>query len=124
MRRSRRLLILSLLFACPLLRAAETSDEQTLKQARIATDGPGLLDFFRARIPDRADAKKIKQLITQLGDESFEKREEASRALVALGPRARDALRVAAKDADLEIARRAEDCLQTIEEAGARSAAL
>jgi hypothetical protein len=113
-----------LLLACPLLRAAETADEQLLRQAHIATDGPGLLAFFRTRLPDSTDEKKIKSLIIQLGDESFEKREEASKQLIAMGMRARNALRVAVKDADLEISRRAEDCLQTIEEAGARSVTL
>jgi HEAT repeat protein len=128
MRRSfvrRLVLITAFLSPFPLtLQAAETDDEQILKQARIPTTGAGLVDFFKQRTPDAGDEKEIKALVAKLGDESFEVREEASKKLVAFGPRARAALRKAMSDPDLEIARRAEDCLSTIQEEGARAPAL
>ena len=108
--RLHHVLIVVLLFLnCSTLRALDTEDEQLLKQARIPTTGSGLVDFFKDRTPEAGDDKTLKSLITKLGDESFEVREEASKKLTALGPRARAALRKAANDPDLEIARRAED---------------
>jgi HEAT repeat protein len=104
--------------------ADETPDEQLLKQAGVAADGPGLLEFFRARIINTADEKKLQSLVRQLGDDSYPVREEASKKLTALGPRARPALTAALKDGDPEIARRAEECLKTIEEEGAKAGTL
>src|SRR5262249_9133107 len=88
------------------------------------TTGDGLVDYFKKRTPDGGDEKQIKALIAKLGDESFEVREEASKKLVALGPRARAALRKAVNDPDLEIARRAENCRGTSEQEVARSLGL
>jgi hypothetical protein len=99
------------------VRADELSaDEEMLREARIATDGPGLLEFFRQRVIDTSDADRIKALIRQLGDDSFERREQASRQLVAIGGRARPLLRQALHDPDIEIVRRAEACLRKIEQ--------
>ena len=57
---------------------------------------------------DVPDEKAIRALITQLGDESFQKREEAQKRLAAVGPPALELLRKAAKDAaDLETRNRA-----------------
>jgi regulation of enolase protein 1 (concanavalin A-like superfamily) len=54
------------------------------------------------------DEKAIRALIAQLGDDSFEKREEAQKRLGAIGPPALELLRKAAKDgADLETRERA-----------------
>jgi hypothetical protein len=97
-------------------RAGAAADEQELRQAGIATDGPGLLAFFRNRTVDGTDQERIRATIRRLGDDSFTAREQASRQLVALGPRARQALREAVKDPDVEIARRAQECLRQIEE--------
>jgi hypothetical protein len=91
------------------------ADELVLKAARIPTDGPGLLDFFRKRTLAAADLDHVQLLIQKLGDDSFDEREKASASLVAVGKAAVPLLRQAAKDADPEIARRAEKCLQLIE---------
>lgn len=93
---------------------APTADEQTLQQAGIAVDGPGLLAFFRQRTLDDSSEESIRKLIRQLGDDRFPKRQEASRKLVSIGPRARSFLQAAALDEDPEIARRARDCLRRI----------
>jgi HEAT repeat protein len=95
---------------------APSEDEQMLKQAGVATDGPGLVAFFRQRMTDVADEARIKALVRQLGDDQFKVREKASRRLVHLGVRARPFLQAATRDEDLEIARRARECLRRIGE--------
>jgi hypothetical protein len=52
------------------------TDEEVLSASKLPTDGQGLLTFFRERTLHLGDVKRIAQLIEQLGDESFEKREE------------------------------------------------
>jgi hypothetical protein len=90
------------------------ADEELLKAQGVPADGPGLLQFFKKRARQGASPRRIKELIRQLGDDSFEKREEASRELLGLGPRARAHLKEALKDPDLEIRKRAERCLKGI----------
>ena len=98
--------------------AVETSraDVEMLKAHGIATDGPGLLAFFRQRTADVADTTRIQALVRQLGDDQFKQREKASKQLVMIGPRARPFLQEAVKDADPEISRRARECLTHIGE--------
>jgi hypothetical protein len=100
--------------------AAETSqslrDEQTLRDARMAADGPALVEFFRKRTIKDVDPTQLKLLVRQLGDDSFEVREKASAQLVQLGATAVPYLKEALKDPDVEIVRRAEDCLKRVGE--------
>jgi hypothetical protein len=91
-------------------------DEQALRDAGIPTDGSGLLTFFRNRTIDAADAGRLEKLVKQLGDDSFTVRELASKQLVAIGARARKVLTEALKDPDVEVARRAQECLRLIEQ--------
>jgi HEAT repeat protein len=101
------------------LLAADDPDERALKQAGVATDGAGLLDYFRKRGKDEVGPDKIAALIKQLGDDSFDRREGASAQLVAIGPRAEEQLRGAVKSPpDAEVKRRAELCLQQIAKGG------
>ncbi len=99
-------------------RAADgpSRDEQALREAGIPTDGPGLLTFFRNRTIDAGDAGRLEKLVKQLGDDSFTARELASKQLVAVGARARKVLTEALKDPDVEISRRAQECLRLIEQ--------
>jgi len=61
------------------------------------------------------DAERVAQLIRQLGDDNFRRREAASKELTALGEPALAALKkAAASDGDPEIRRRAEGITQTI----------
>lgn len=92
------------------------ADERTLKAATVGTDGPALLDFLRKQTLAVDDQDKIKALVKQLGDDSFQAREDASARLVALGSKARPFLLPAAKSTDPEVSRRAQQCLQQIEE--------
>ena len=44
-------------------------DEQMLKNARVATDGPALLELFRKQTHMSADREKVRTLVRQLGDD-------------------------------------------------------
>lgn len=90
------------------------ADEQTLKNAKLAVEGPALLDYFRKLAKTGTDRDKMLSLIKHLGDESFEVREKASADLIGLGAVAVPYLKEALKDGDLEVVRRAERCLKEI----------
>lgn len=90
-------------------------DEQVVAEAKVATDGPALLQFLRQRTLSEADRQKISALIQQLGDDEFAIREKASADLVALGPLAVPLLRQSVGHPDIEVARRAEGCLDVLD---------
>lgn len=90
------------------------ADERTLKAAGLGSDGPDLLEFFRKRTLTDAERANIQALVRQLGDNAFKVRERASSDLAARGITAVAFLRPAVKDPDLEVARRAEECLRVI----------
>jgi HEAT repeat protein len=95
------------------LRAGEkpvNPDEELLREAKVGTDGPGLLAFFRDRIPADEDVMHPERLVEQLASPSFAKREEASRKLIRLEGMALPLVRQAESDPDAEVARRAKEC--------------
>src|SRR5215831_14151923 len=94
---------------------AAALDERVLKEARLAVDGPSLLEFFRKRTISNTDLERIGQLIRDLGDDSFELRQKASAQLVATGAAAVPLLKQATKSEDIEVVRRAQECLKHIE---------
>ena len=77
-------------------------------------DGPTLLAAFRHRTLNKEELTAAKALITQLGDNSFAKRDRATAEVIALGSKVVGLLREAAKDPDLEHAKRVEICLKQI----------
>jgi hypothetical protein len=101
---------------------AVAHDEQLLKEAKVASDGPSLLEFFRKRTISNTDLERIKKLIADLGNDSFEVRQNASAQLVTAGATALPLLKQeikdqqSSKDPDIEVVRRAEECLKHIEE--------
>jgi HEAT repeat protein len=95
------------------MRASEAADEKRLQQAGVKTDADSLLEFFRTRTV-RVDQQQVKILVQQLSHRSFSVRKKASAALVALGARAVPLLRAATHDGELEVRRRAEECLAQI----------
>jgi hypothetical protein len=95
--------------------ADSAADEQLLRQAQLAADGPSLLNYFRQRTVAANDRQRIERLIRQLGDPAYAVRERASAELIACGLPAVSLLRQAAADPDVEVARRAERCLAQIE---------
>lgn len=90
------------------------ADEKVLQAAGVPTDGPGLVDFFRKRTRGHVERGKIEALIKRLGDEDFAVREQATRALMALGEAAVPALKQAAKEGDAETQSRAKRCLESL----------
>jgi HEAT repeat protein len=116
-------------------------DEQLLRGARVGTDGPALLEFFRKREPREDEAarfvaatlnllgffrkrgpseeerQRVDELVGKLGSRAYRLRERAMTELIKLGLAARPALGRAAKDKDPEIAWRAQECLDVIDQA-------
>jgi HEAT repeat protein len=80
-----------------------------------AADGSALLEFFRKRTLSDEQRQRIQALIRQLGDDAFAVREKASSELAAMGDPVAPLLRLAIKSTDVEIARRAEECLQMLD---------
>lgn len=99
-------------------------DEKVLKQAGLATDGPSLFTYLRDNTPDQASRSKIKELIGQLGDATFARRERATAELAQWGLKAASLLREARRSADPETARRAENCLRRVRHGPAAKVAL
>lgn len=93
----------------------EKADEKTLQAADVGTEGEALLTFFRRRTPTEEDERLIGRLVRQLGNDSYDLREQASRALTERGRTALPALRAALADSDFEIVRRAKACIGEIE---------
>jgi HEAT repeat protein len=88
--------------------------ERTLREASLPVDGPGLLAYVKAQTPSLEDDARLQRLVRQLGDDDFDKREEASQELVKAGRKAVAYLKPAAASKDLEVARRAEKCLEAV----------
>jgi hypothetical protein len=90
-------------------------DERTLQAQKIPTDGPGLLDYFRRRTASPTDQVAISHWIQLLGDPAYAVRENASHKLIERGPAALAALRRALDHPDLEVKRRAVQCIDAIQ---------
>jgi len=94
---------------------AVAADEALLKAAGLTGDGPALLDYFRKRTVQSVDPKKIKSLIKQLDDDSFQMRERASEELVKYRKFAEPWLNEALKGSKSpEVVRRVQRCLERI----------
>jgi hypothetical protein len=91
------------------------AEEQALRAAKVAPDGPALLEFVRKHTLADADRNALRELIRRLGDDAFAVREKASAELAAQGPAAAPLLRQAVNDPDPEISRRASQCLKKME---------
>jgi HEAT repeat protein len=89
-------------------------DEELLREAKVGTDSPGLLAFFRERTPGEEDLLHPERLVRQLASPSFDKREEASRTLIRLERIALPLVRRALSDDDAEVAKRAKACVAEI----------
>lgn len=92
-----------------------TSAERTLKSAGIELETSALLAFFRERTLSAADQDRLAQMVRQLGSNDFFAREQASTDLIRAGRAALPYLKSSVDDSDLEIARRAQDCLDNIQ---------
>lgn len=114
------LLALGLLLGITLPVAAEapTEEEQILQAAQVGTTDKELLDFFRRRTLTEAGRLRIEELVRHLGHELFAVREAASNELSAAGSSVNRYLERARQSTDLEVVRRAEECLKQIKDAG------
>src|SRR5262245_57782403 len=92
-------------------------DEGILKAGKVKADGPGVLSSLRTGYTETTD-DRIRDLVEQLGDDSWYRREEASARLVGIGIRARRFLEAARRHEDLEIRMRARRCLDKMEDNG------
>jgi HEAT repeat protein len=100
---------------------SNADDEELLKKSGVKADGPSILEFFRKRTLSQTGQQRIAALIRQLGDDSFQARERASHELVAVGTVATPFLQTALRSSDIEVARRAEECLRLIEDGEGRA---
>jgi hypothetical protein len=99
----------------PAAKPEPSEDEKLLQAAKVATEGPGLLEFFRKRTPSDKDRERVAGLIRLLGEESFPARQKAADDLVAVGPTALPQLRRALGDRDEEVRQRARECIEAID---------
>lgn len=96
--------------------SAETAqDEQLLRKAHVTADGPGVLEFFRRRTLPDDYPKQVEHLIRRLGDDSAKVRNQARKDLIALGPPALPALRLALKNPEDVVQDLARQCIHVLE---------
>jgi hypothetical protein len=102
-------------YAAPPAEKISPDDEKLLKGAKLAVEGPALLDYFRKRTVTPQKRAEIDQLIRKLGDDSFQVREKASDDLRAFGAVALPQLRRAVDYPDEEIRERAREGIAAVE---------
>jgi len=89
--------------------------EKTLKDAKLAVDGPALLGVFKSRTLSDDDRAKLAEMVKLLGDRSFKVRDKASQDLAKAGRSALPLLERAKQSSDPEVARRAERAIDEIQ---------
>lgn len=99
------------------------ADIETIKAANIAFEGKALLEFYKNHTVTDADRTRLNDLIKQLGDDDFDKREAASDTIEKFGVAAIGLLRQAERTGDIEVIRRCERCLKNIEKVPTRTLA-
>jgi hypothetical protein len=93
----------------------EEADQKLLQAAKVGTDGPALLEFFRKQTVAKIDQGRIAQLVRRLGDKNYRVRRNATAGLKAIGVPALPALRATLKARDIEVRLRAGQCVRAIE---------
>ena len=96
------------------------SDIETIRTAGMAVEAKALLEFFQKHTVTDADRGRLTSLINQLGDDDFDRREQASDDILRFGVAAIGLLRQAERTKDPEITRRCELCLKHIEKVPTR----
>jgi hypothetical protein len=86
---------------------ARDPDYELLKSVGVEPNGPALLKFFRDRTAD-TDPRELAKLIRQLGDDSYQVRENSQKELVRIGIPTLAAFKLVEADADPEIRWRVE----------------
>lgn len=99
------------------------ADLETIKAANYAHEGKALIEFFQKHTVTDADRAKLTELIKQLGDDDFDRREQASEEIEKYGVSAIGPLRQAERTGNPEVLRRCELCLKNIEKVPTRTLA-
>ena len=99
------------------------ADIETLKAGNIEFEGKSLLEFFQKHTVTDSDRARLGDLIRQLGDDDFDKREDASAQIEKFGVPAIGLLRQAERTTNPEVLRRCERCLKAIEKVPTRTLA-
>lgn len=97
-----------------MLQEAVASDENLLKAEKIELTEAALLEYFRKRTLSEKDQKHFRALVKSLGSSSYVVREQASKQLVKEGTPVLAFLKEMEFDSNIELARRASECLRTI----------
>lgn len=114
------LITVSVFFSPAILRAddpdrdVDAYDIEILQEQGVKQDAGSLLAFFRERTLDETKINRLGDLIKQLGDSRFKVRDRTMKELLAIGVPALKYLEMAQKDADSEIARRAQQLVERI----------
>ncbi len=96
--------------------AAVDDDERLLESAGLSAEGPGLLDFFRARACTQTEPGRVDDLVRRFTGSSGEERVRAGADLVAVGANAVSGLRRVANDLEApEVRDSAKRCLNWVE---------
>ncbi|MBI1917111.1 MAG: HEAT repeat domain-containing protein [Planctomycetes bacterium] len=103
------------LSVAPVRAGQPEEDEVTLKEAKLQTDAPALVEFFRKRVLPENDHQRVHTLIRKLGADAFAVREKASTELIAMGPAIAPLLREATASSDPEVLARAREALAAVE---------
>jgi HEAT repeat protein len=90
------------------------SDLDLLHQAKVDIEDIALGQFLAKRSLRDEDRWRLQNLIAELADKSYAKREKATRQLIAEGTRALPFLKTATSDADSERTTRAGNCIKAI----------
>jgi len=88
--------------------------KEFLDSRTIPTDIPQLLEYIRKCTGNDTDAQSVQKLIADLGNANFGRREQASRKLETLGPKALPELQKLPANADREVVTRANACVTAI----------
>ena len=99
------------------------ADIETIKAANLPFDGKALLEFYKKHTVSDENRTRLAALIKQLGEDDFDRREEASDEIEKFGVAAIGLLRQAERSGDIEIMRRCERCLKNIEKVPTRTLA-
>ncbi len=86
-----------------------------LRDAGFRPDASGALAYLQSWLPDPQRQARLRGYLAQLGDDDFDRREEASRQLRQAGPAVLADLRRAADSSDPEVRRRARDLLEQVD---------
>jgi len=98
-------------------------DERLIDSAGLPSEGPLLLEFFRARARTDIEGSKIEEILRRFTGSSFTERISAGAELVSMGPLAIPGLRRILNDFEsAEVRLRAKRCLEWVE--GPKSASL